>query len=104
MSNMKEMNKRNERKFEEERKMQYITTAERIGIKKGKEEGIKEGIQQGRKEGKLIGEILFAQRILNLTIYSEEELEQKSLEELKTILENFEAKLTDREDRDNDGK
>ena len=36
--------------FEEEQKMPYITTAERIGIEKGREEG--------REEGKLIGEIL----------------------------------------------
>jgi predicted transposase YdaD len=80
-------------RFEEARKMKYITTAERIGMEKGK----KEGLEQGRKEGKLIGEILFAQRMLKLTIYSEEELEQKSFEDLKTILENFEAKLADRE-------
>lgn len=94
--------------FEEERKMQYITTAERIGMEKGKKEGLaqgrKEGRKEGREEGKLIGEILFAQRMLKLTIYSEKELEQKSLEDLKSILENFEVKLADREDGDHDGK
>lgn len=71
--------------FEEEHKMPYITTAERIGIEKGREEG--------REEGKLIGEIVLAQQILNLTIYTEEELKGKSLEELKSIVEQFKAKL-----------
>ena len=35
------------RRYEEEKKMPYITTAERIGIKKGIEIGIQQGIQQG---------------------------------------------------------
>lgn len=47
--------------------MKYITTAERIGMEKGREEGLKEGFakgrQEGRQEGLLIGEILFAQEV-----------------------------------------
>ena len=35
------------KKYEEAKKMPYITTAERIGIKKGIEIGIQQGIQQG---------------------------------------------------------
>lgn len=65
--------------------MPYITTAERIGIEKG--------LQQGREEGKLIGEILLAQRLLALTIYTEEELQAKSLDELESIFEQFKIKL-----------
>ena len=65
--------------------MPYITTAERIGIEKGRKEG--------QKEGKLIGEILLAQRLLALTIYTEEELQAKSLDALKEVVKQFEAKL-----------
>jgi hypothetical protein len=39
------------KKYEEVRKVAYITTAERIGMKKGIEIGIKQGIQQGIKQG-----------------------------------------------------
>ena len=40
-------------KYKEERKMPYITTAERIGIRKGKIEGITKGITKGKIEGKI---------------------------------------------------
>ena len=40
-------------KYEEEKKMPYITTAEKIGIEKGIQQGIKQGIQQGIKQGLL---------------------------------------------------
>ncbi len=87
--------------FEEEHKMPYITTAERIGrtkglaegLEKGKKEGLEKGKKEGLEKGTLIGEILLAQRILRLTIYSKEELEGKSLEELKDFFAKFEAKL-----------
>jgi flagellar biosynthesis/type III secretory pathway protein FliH len=38
-------------KYEEERKMPYITSVERIGIRKGREEGLEEGRQQGLQQG-----------------------------------------------------
>ncbi len=38
-------------KYEEERKMQYVTTAERIGIQKGVQLGEEKGIQKGIQEG-----------------------------------------------------
>ena len=44
-------------KIEEEYKMEYITTAERIGIAKGIQEGIHKGRQKGRLEGIQKGEI-----------------------------------------------
>ena len=65
--------------------MQYVTTAERIGIEKGEE--------IGRKEGVVIGEILMAQRVLKQPIYSHAELEKKTLRELKRILAETEARL-----------
>jgi hypothetical protein len=35
--------------LEEEKKMPYITSAERIGIKKGLEKGLEQGLEQGEK-------------------------------------------------------
>ncbi len=70
--------------------MQYVTTAERIGIQKGKEEGKVEG----KVEGILIGQILLAQRkLIKKQIYSLEELEMKSLDELNGIWAGIENKL-----------
>jgi hypothetical protein len=37
--------------FEEEQQMSYVTSIEKIGIKKGKEEGLKEGLAEGWAEG-----------------------------------------------------
>ncbi|MBI3977781.1 MAG: cytosolic protein [Chloroflexi bacterium] len=39
------------REYEEERKMPYITSVERIGYRRGLEEGIQEGLQQGIQQG-----------------------------------------------------
>jgi hypothetical protein len=38
-------------KFEEERKMPYITSVERFGMEKGMKEGMKKGIEKGKTEG-----------------------------------------------------
>ena len=54
---------------------------------------MQEGRQEGLEKGALIGEIFFAQRMLKLTIYDKEELEQKSLDDLRSILANMEAQL-----------
>jgi hypothetical protein len=43
------------KKIEEVRKVAYITTAERIGIKKGFEQGMQQGMQQGLKEAIELG-------------------------------------------------
>ncbi|MDQ7031267.1 MAG: hypothetical protein Q9M37_00915 [Desulfonauticus sp.] len=42
-------------KYEEESKMPYITTAEKIGLEKGLHQGIQQGIQQGLQQGMLQG-------------------------------------------------
>ena len=39
------------KKYEEVRKVAYITTAERIGMKKGFEQGLQQGMQQGLQQG-----------------------------------------------------
>ena len=37
--------------FEEERKMRYVTSVERMGIKKGLQQGLQQGVQQGLQQG-----------------------------------------------------
>jgi flagellar biosynthesis/type III secretory pathway protein FliH len=37
--------------YEEEKQMPYITSVERIGMKRGMEQGLQQGLQQGREEG-----------------------------------------------------
>ena len=89
--------------------MLYITTAERIGIEKGEKIGVEKGekigvekgekigvekgVKKGVKKGVLIGGILMTQRILRQPVYSQAELETKSLKELKRILVETEARL-----------
>ena len=72
-------------KFEEEQKMPYITTAERIGRREGKKEGI--------KKGKLVGKILMVQEMIRQSVYSEKKLEEKTLAELKKIFAEIKGKL-----------
>lgn len=40
-------------KLEEQRKMAYVTTAERLGIEKGFQQGIQQGLEQGIEKGEL---------------------------------------------------
>jgi hypothetical protein len=56
------------------------------------QEGKAEGRDEGRDEGE-VGKILLAQRILKQMFYSEEELKEKNLDELKGIFSELEAKL-----------
>lgn len=46
-----------------------------------------------REEGELIGSIRTLQRVLKRSMSSKEELAQKSLKELKTVLHQLEAEL-----------
>ncbi len=62
-------------------------------IQAAKNEGIAEGKLEGKAEGKLIGEILMAQRILKLSLYSQEELERKNTGELKKALAEIEDRF-----------
>lgn len=41
--------------FEEERKMPYVTSVERVARERGRAEGIQEGRQEGRREGEVAG-------------------------------------------------
>ena len=40
-------------RFEKERKVPYVTSVERLGLKRGRKEGLKKGRQQGLREGVL---------------------------------------------------
>ena len=63
-------------KYEEERKMPYVTTAERIGIEKGIQQGIQQGILIGEERGKQAG---IQQGIQQGILIGEERGEQKGL-------------------------
>ncbi len=63
-------------KFEEKYKMQYVTNAERIGMQKGR----------------LIERILTLQQVFKINVYSEEDIENKSLNELEKIFAEIETK------------
>ncbi len=52
---------------------------------------------EGKAEGRLIGEILMAQRILKLSLYSQEELERRNTEELRRVLSEIEGRLISRQ-------
>lgn len=50
-------------------------------------------LASAREEGKLIGAILMLQRVLKHSMSPEEELAQKSVKELKKMLQQLEAEL-----------
>ena len=54
------------RQIEEEYQMPYVTSIERIALKKGMQEGIEKGMQQGRQEGRQEGEAQLFSRLLAL--------------------------------------
>ncbi len=75
--------------FEEAQRMPYITTAERIGIKKGVEKGIRRGLNKGE----VIGEIRATQKFLKRPMTPMPQLARKSLKTLKAMLQELEAEL-----------
>jgi flagellar biosynthesis/type III secretory pathway protein FliH len=44
--------------YEEEKKMQYVTTWERRGIEQGVQQGVQQGLQQGIEQGRELGELI----------------------------------------------
>ena len=67
-------------KYEEEIKMPYVTTAERIGMEKGREKGREEGREEGKKET--------ARNLLLLDILTEGQIAQAaelSVEEVRKL-------------------
>lgn len=52
--------------FEEQAKMPYVTSIERLGREEGHKEGHKEGHEEGYKEGRQEGEALVLMRLIEL--------------------------------------
>jgi predicted transposase/invertase (TIGR01784 family) len=71
--------------YEEEKKMAYITSIEKIGFKRGQKEAHKKGQQEGQKEGeqrtqqkialRMLGKGMSAEEIASLTDLSIAEVE-----------------------------
>ncbi|MCP5107264.1 MAG: hypothetical protein GY950_28010, partial [bacterium] len=74
-------------KIEEEHKMAYVTSWERIAKKEGKREGKREGIREGIREGKREGILETAQKMMKKGIDKETIIEVTgfSMEELETL-------------------
>jgi flagellar biosynthesis/type III secretory pathway protein FliH len=51
--------------FEEEKRMRYITSVERIGMQQGLEKGLQQGLEQGKQEGIQQGQAEMVLRLLN---------------------------------------
>ena len=67
--------------------MPYITSVERLA----KDEGLQEGRVAGIESGIVIGQIILRQKLNGMPQTAREQLEAKTLEELKTILAALEA-------------
>jgi hypothetical protein len=78
--------------IEEAEHMQYVTTAERIGIRKGHQQGHQEGRQEGRQEGE--ARILLRQITLKFGPPSEEVRRQIQTADAETLLRWSERILT----------
>ena len=68
--------------IEKEEKMQYVTSIERIGYKKGEKDGEKKGKKKGRKEGQKEGQISLLARQIAKKFKSQISKEFKFLENL----------------------
>ncbi len=72
------------RQIEEDKKMPYVTSVERIGIEKGMQQGMQQGIQQGIQQGEMaIIKHQLTRRFGQLPEWANERLAQASSDELK---------------------
>ncbi len=71
-------------KIEEKETMPYVTSIERLGIKKGMEKGM--------EKGELIGDIRVAQLMKGLPMSDKKELEELSMDDLKSKLKELSDK------------
>ncbi len=79
-------------KYEEEKNMPYITSIERIGMKRGLEQGIQQGRQEGLEEGLRLG----IQALLKVRFGAESMSLMKDMETIKDVtkLEQIQQALT----------
>jgi Domain of unknown function (DUF4351) len=76
--------------FEEERKVTYVTNAERFGIEKGIEQGLEQGLERGLEQGMIQGERslilrLLSRRVGTLSSEVRSQVESLSLEQLESL-------------------
>jgi Domain of unknown function (DUF4351) len=72
--------------FEEERKVTYVTTGERIGFEQGMQQGVQQGIQQGVQQGELTIVLrLLTRRVGGIAPDIEAEIRTLSLTQVETL-------------------
>jgi len=76
------------------KEVKMLQSVREVGIEEGIEIGIQKGMEKGMEKGRLIGKILMAQRVIRQAVYSEQELEIKSIDELKRLLAETEMKMS----------
>lgn len=74
--------------------MKYVTSVERIGIRKGREQGLEEGIEQGIEQGMLKGKIALLKdqllyRFSELPAWVEKTLSEASPKDLERWARNL---------------
>ena len=76
--------------IEEDKKMPYINTAERVGLEKGRHEGEMIGIQKGRQEGEAIAlKKLINMKFGSLPIWAETQITNADTSQLDIWIENI---------------
>jgi hypothetical protein len=75
--------------FEQEQRMPYITSIERMAIEKGREEGLEQGLEKGL----LAGKIQMLQRILSEPVESDEELLAQTTAQLGSKLASLQQRF-----------
>ena len=78
--------------IEKEKSMPYVTSVERLA----REEGKQEGKQEGRQEGVVLGQIQLLAQLLGADVPGLSELQDKSLSELETLLNDLSRKFKSR--------
>lgn len=68
------------------------------GLERGLEQGLKQGLKRGRKEGMLIGKIELLRQLLGEEPGPEADLENRSVEELSSLLADLQERLRRRGD------
>ncbi len=63
------------------------------GLQIGEQKGRQEGRQEGMQKGELIGKIQLIQQILKQTVSTRDELLEKTIPELQSMLDNLEKKM-----------
>ena len=78
--------------IEKEKSMPYVTSVERLA----REEGIEQGIEQGIEKGVVLGQIQLLAQLLGADVPSLSELQDRSLPELETLLDDLNRKFKSR--------